>query len=267
LAGCAPLVERAQTKSLKRNYEEESTMIKSRFGYLKMTAVVAVFAMTLVPFLRTSAGTRVSATVPGADLGNEQRIIGRYITDLAAYNKQTQELGKRTRLVSSDLDDVQNRSEDLKRRLSEVQNAVREVVRKLKAANEFDDLDNTVLARITDARDKSHFQQNSFKKLLEDSSSGLTSYGSDISTPLDHLRRKIASRTFSPDGEAVMVRAHHAAAPFFRNGLQCMLSNIQVGIVWRMGGTEDKLHQNTRICACYGGSTSNPSSACANSAI
>ncbi|HZM87364.1 MAG TPA: hypothetical protein VFF31_12635 [Blastocatellia bacterium] len=230
-------------------------MIKSRFSHLKLAALIAVFAMTLVPYPRTAAGSRLSPIVTGADLGNEQRIIAKYADDLVAYDKQTQALGKRARLVSSDLDDVQNRSEDLKRRLSEVQNAVREIVRKLKAANEFDDLDANILTRITDARDKSYFQQNSFKKLLEDSSNGLTSYGADISTPLENLRRKTASRTFSPDSEAVIVRAHHAAAPFFRNGLQCMLSNIQVGIVWRMGGAEDKAHQNTRICACQGGAT------------
>jgi hypothetical protein len=255
MAGCAPLVERAQTKSLKRNYEEENTMIKSRFSYLKTTALIAVFAMTLVPYLGTPAGSRLSPLVTGADLGNEQRIIARYINDLVAYDKETQALGKRARLVSNDLDEVQNRSEDLKRRLSEVQNAVREMVRKLKAANEFDDLDTNIVARITDARDKTFFQQNSFKKLLEDSSNGLTSYGSEISTPLDNLRRKVAGRTSSSDGEAVIVRAHHAAAPFGKNGLQCALSNIQVGIVWRMGGTEDRPHQNTRICACYGGAT------------
>lgn len=236
-------------------------MIKSRFSYSKLSALLAVFAMTLVPYLRTSAVTRLSPIVTGADLGNEQRIIARYADDLVAYDKQTEALGKRARLVSSDLDEVQNRSDDLKRRLSEVQNAVREIVRKLKAANEFDDLDTNLVARITEARDKSYFQQNSFKKLLEDAANGLASYGSDISTPVDGLRRKVASRTFSPDGETVIVRAHHAAAPFGKNGLQCMLSNIQVGIVWRMGGAEDKNHQNTRICACYGGAT------CSNSAI
>ena len=230
-------------------------MIKSRFSYLKLSALIAVFAVTLVPQLRTSAGSRVSPTVTGADLRNEQRVITRYVDDLVAYDKETQALGKRARLVSGDLDAVQNRSEDLKRRLSEVQNAVREIVRKLKAANEFDDLDTNIVSRITDARDKTFFQQNSFKKLLEDSSNGLTGYGSDISTPLDNLRRKVASRTFSPDGEVVIVRAHHALAPFGRNGLQCALSNIQVGIVWRLGGAEDKAHQNTRICACYGGAT------------
>ena len=229
-------------------------MITSRFSFLKTTALIAVFTMTLVPNLRTSAGSRLSPIVAGAELGNEQRIIARYINDLVAYDKETQALGKRARLVSNDLDEVQNRSEDLKRRLSEVQNAVREMVRKLKAANEFDDLDSKIIARITEPADKSYFQQNSFKKLLEDASNGLTSYGTDITTPFENLRKKLASGTASPAGDSLN-RAHHAPAPFGKNGLQCVLSNIQVGIVWRMGGTEEKAHQNTRICACYGGAT------------
>lgn len=228
-------------------------MIKSQFSHLKLTALIAVFAMTLVPYLRTSAGSRLSPTVTGADLGNEQRIIARYINDLVAYDKETQALGKRARLVSSDLDGVQNRSEDLKRRLSEVQNAVREIVRKLKAANEFEDLDANIVSRITDARDRTYFQQNSFKKLLNDASNDLTSYDNDITTPFENLRKKLTSRTV-PSGDS-LIRAHHALAPFGKNGLQCALSNIQVGIVWRLGGAEDRAHQNTRICACYGGAT------------
>src|SRR5262245_3986452 len=96
--------------------QEEKTMITSRFSYLKTSALIAVIAMTLIPCPRTSAGRRLSQTMPGvADFGNEQRIIGRYRDDLAAYDKETQALGNRARLVSSDLDGVQNRSEDLKR--------------------------------------------------------------------------------------------------------------------------------------------------------
>ena len=94
-------------------------------------------------------------------------------------------------MVSSDLDEVQNRSDDLKRRLSEVQNAVREIVRKLKAANESLTIWIQTYSRaLQRPATKSYFQQNSFKKLLEDASNGLTSYGSDISTPLDGLRRR-----------------------------------------------------------------------------
>ena len=230
-------------------------MIKSRFSYWRVTAAMAILALTLIPSIRQSTARAEPSVATGSslDLANEERILGRYYDDLVSYKKHTLELGKRARLVSTDLDEAQNRSEDLKRRLSEVQNAVREIVRKLKAADQWASLDTTILARITDARDKSYFQQNSFKKLLEDSSNDLTSYGSDITTPFDNLRRKLTSRTGSSNGEALIVRAHHSSAPFTRSGLQCLISNIQVGILWRGNQQESDRHQGQRICACSGG--------------
>jgi hypothetical protein len=237
-------------------------MTKSKFSYFKVTAVMAILALTLVPSIRQSNAKAKPSMETGdsLDLANEHRILAKYYDDLISYNKQTRELGKRARLVSTDLDEAQNRSEDLKRRLSEVQSAVREIVRKLKAADQWGSLDTTILARVTEAGDKSYFQQNSFKKLLEDSSNDLTSYGNDITTPFDNLRRKLTSRTGSPDSEAMNVRAHHGSAPFTRTGLQCLIGNIQVGIVWRLNGVENTKHQNERICACSGGTAAT----CAN---
>lgn len=229
-------------------------MINARLSYLKLAALSAVFAMTLIPYLRTSAGSRPSLTTAGTDLKTEERIIAKYFDDLILYNKQTAQLGKKARLVNADLDDVQRRSNDLKTRLSEVQNAVREIVKKLKAANEWDDLDPNLVARITDARDKSYFQQNSFKKLLDEASNDLTSYGSDITTPVDNLRRKLTSRTDSPYRGA-LIRTHHAAVPFGKSGLQCVIGNVQLGLIWRLGGAESTIHKNERICSCYGGAT------------
>jgi hypothetical protein len=223
-----------------------------RFSYLKLTALVAVFAITVVPYLRSSAASRPVLVVASTDLAHEQRIIAKYFDDLILYNKQTAQLGKKARLVNADLDDVQRRSNDLKTRLTEVQNAIREIVRKLKVANEFDDLDTNIVARITDARDKSYFQQNSFKKLLGEASNDLTSYESDITTPFDNLRRKLTSRTESPYRGA-LIRTHHAAVPFGRSGLQCVIANVQLGLLWRIGGAESTAHKDARICSCSGG--------------
>jgi len=233
-------------------------MIESRFRYLKLTAVFAVLAMTLVPYLRTStASSRPSSLAnPGADLSSEERILAKYFDDLVTYDKDVAQAGKRARLVTADLDPVQRKSDDLKSRLSDAQNAIRDIVRKLKAANEWDDLDTNLVARITDTQDKSFFQQNSFKKLLEDSSNSFTSHGNEITTPLDNLRRKVASRTASPDGEVQFVRASYGTrAPFFAAGLKCLTANLRLGLLWRLGAHESKNTQNERICACSGGAT------------
>src|SRR5205823_12524571 len=106
----------------------------------------------------------------GADLRNEERVIAKYYDDLIAYDRQTAELGKRARLVSSDLEAIQSRSDDLKRRLSEVENAVGDIVRKLKAANEWEGVDSSIASRLTDAKAKSFFQESSFRQLLEEGS-------------------------------------------------------------------------------------------------
>src|SRR5712671_1226758 len=160
-------------------------MIKSGFNYLRWTAVAAVLAITIIAGVRPSTATKQPATpaaVSGVDLANEERALAKYFDDLVTYNKQAADIGKRVSLVKADLDPLQRRSDDLKGRLSGLQNTVREIVAKLKKANEWDDLDQSVAAGITDASQKSFFLQDSFKQLLEESSNSLSSHGNQIST-------------------------------------------------------------------------------------
>ena len=232
-------------------------MSKSGISCLKLAASAVLLGIALIPLMRTStaAGRVPAPPVSGADLSNEERILAKYFDDLVAYDKECTQIGKSARLVSADLDQVQRKSDDLKGRLSTVQDAIREVVRKLKAANEWDELDTNLVARITDSRDKSFFQQNSFKKLLEDSANSFASHGNEISTPLDNLRRKVAQGTFSQSAEVQFVNASHhvPSAPFFAAGLKCLTANLRLGLLWRIGGKETTKTQNERICACSGG--------------
>ena len=89
---------------------------------------------------RPTPAVATMAPAPDVDLRNEQQTISRYADDLIVYENQAAELGKRATLANTDFDPLQRKSDDLKGRLSGVQNAVREIVRKLKAANEWDDL-------------------------------------------------------------------------------------------------------------------------------
>ena len=140
-------------------------MIKSGFSYVKLIGLVAVLAIALISSMRPSAATTM-APAPDVDLRNEQQTISRYADDLIVYENQAAELGKRATLANTDFDPLQRKSDDLKGRLSGVQNAVREIVRKLKAANEWDDIDTRAAARIRDARQRTFFQDGSFKQLL-----------------------------------------------------------------------------------------------------
>ena len=194
-------------------------MNRGRFNYWKLTAVVAVVAITLVPSVRPSTAKnqppRVAATAAAsADLANEERVIAKYFDDLVAYQSECAKLGKLAVLEHIHINPVQLKSDDLKSRLSEVQNAIREVIRKLKAAKEWDDLDTSVAARITDGTSNTFFKQTSFKQLLEESSNNLTSHKNEISIPVDNLRKRLTSRTLSPYGDGAdfqIVRASYEA--------------------------------------------------------
>jgi len=225
-------------------------MIKARLSYITLIAVIAVLAVTQIPGMRTpKAAAQPSAGE--ADLRSEHRLIGKYLEDLSTYDKEAAELGKRARLVAADIEPIERKSRDLKSRLSGVQDAVREIVKKLKASNEWAGLDQDLVARITNARDKSFFQQNSFKKFLEDGSNELVSHETEISAPLENLRNKISSRTFSPDGEAQIVNAaYKPPTPFFGAFGKCLMANIQLGLTWRLGGQESQKNQNQRLCYC-----------------
>jgi hypothetical protein len=222
-------------------------MTKTGISYLKLTAVVAVLAVTLIPSLRTSSAKNQPLTlanaVPNADLATEERAIAKYSDDLVAYEIDVQGWGKRAALASADLDLLQRRSDDLKRRLSGVQNSVQAIVRKLKAANEWDDVDTRVAASITDSKKRAFFKETSFKQQLEEASNGLTGHANEISSPLDNLRKKLTSR-HSTDSEAQFVRASYAAPAAFTSGsLGCRIGVIGLKISWAVGGSpsEDRL--------------------------
>ena len=219
-----------------------------KFGYLKLSAVVAVLALALITSMRTSTAMNqpspMANPVPAADFANEERTIAKYADDLLNYEIEVERQGKRAALASADFDPLQRRSEDLKGRLSGVQNSIREIVTKLKAANEFDDVDTRVAAKITNPKHRSFFQQISFKQQLEENSNGLASQANEISTPLDNLRKKLTGR-YSAGAEMQIVRASYAApAPFSSGGsLGCRIGILGLKISWAVGGTpsQDRL--------------------------
>jgi hypothetical protein len=218
-------------------------MIKSGFSFVKLSAVVAVLAVALVPSVHSSmAGNTPMFVTPGADLAlaNEERVLAKYFDDLFAYETQCVQLGKRAAVANVDLNPLQTRSDDLKGRLSEVQGTVREIVRKLKAANEWDDIDTTTSAGIDDPGLKSLFQRTSLKRLLEDSSNNLGGQANEISSPLDKLRKRLTSR-YGDSFEVQFVRAAYAApAMSAEDSLGCKIGQMRLRIAIKIGSTPSK---------------------------
>jgi len=230
-------------------------MIKSGFSYVKLIALVAVLAIAFISSMRPSAAT--TRPVPDVDLRNEQQTISRYADDLIVYENQAAELGKRATLVNTEVETLQRKSDDLKGRLSLVQNAVRDIVRKLKAANEWDDIDTRAAARIKDARQRAFFQDSSFKQLLQDSEN-IGSQANEISSPLDTLRRKVTSRNYG-GAEVQMVRAAFTRpAPFESGSLGCRVGRLGLKIVIGLGGTPSREQSDRVFNRCHPDGTLNP---------
>jgi hypothetical protein len=232
-------------------------MNKSGFLYLKWTAVVAVLTFAVITGGRPSTATKQpglpATAVPGVDLANEERTLAKYFEDLVAYNRQAGDIGKRSSFTLADLDPLQRRSDDLKSRLSGLQNVIREIVTKLKAANEWSDLDVTTAAKITDARQKAYIEQESFKQLLEESSNGLTSHANEISLPLDNLRKKLTSR-YGDGADVQFVRAaYEAPAPMTFVSLACSVGRIQLGLGHRLHRSASDGLLDTVSCNCNPG--------------
>jgi len=242
-------------------------MKRASFNYRNLIAVAVLLALTAVfgiSALRTANSAPTSVDSPpvnrapvGVDLASEERLLGKYLDDLIVYERECRELGRRTRLVSADLDVATRRSNELKGRLSEVQGAFREVVRKLKAANQWDNLNATIAATIIDPNERREFEELNFKQLLDDGANSLTSHGDEISGPLDNLRRKVARLALPSSGDsafAIVPAAYHPATPpMFLISVKCLVAGAKRGIVGAMGNKSNPHSTDVWSCACHPG--------------
>jgi hypothetical protein len=220
-----------------------------KLSHLKWPAVIALLALAIIPSAGTSTATTPTSPAVDVDLANEYRLISKYADDLVAYDKQVAELNRRARIAHTDVDPLQTKSDDLKRRLNGVQGSVREVVRKLKAANEWDDLD-TLPARFTDPGYRALFQESSFKQDLEEASNGLTSHAGEISTPLDELRRKLTSQHHARSVGTVSA----APSPFAFVSVKCSLLVLKGKIIIKLPSVNpSSQHARETWAACHPG--------------
>src|SRR5439155_24335457 len=109
-------------------------MKRVRFNYWKLTALVAVLAITLIAGVRPSTATKQPPLAATADLANEERALAKYYDDFVAYDTQTAQLGAKASFTLVEVDAVQRKSNDLQERLQGLQNTIRDTVRKLKEA-------------------------------------------------------------------------------------------------------------------------------------
>ena len=204
-----------------------------------VAAIAALLAITLIQSVDTSravASPSLRHTFNDPDLGPEGRILDNYVDELSAFDKKTADLGKKASLTSAELSLTLSIADDLTRRSSSVQNALQEIIRKLKTAGRWEDLDARVLATITDSQIPPQFRSTSFKRELENGASNLNNDAKEIKQSVEILRNKVKADARQP----LLIRElelHAVRVAYVNSGpsasslpLRCRLAWVRFGI-------------------------------------
>jgi hypothetical protein len=224
-------------------------MMRRHFSFRKFMANGALIALGLA---LVQSGPRRSAaattSVDDLNLRAETQVVESFFNDFVAYNKECAQLSKKANLLRTEVDGVERKAQGLQQRLSNVQNAARALITKLKAANRWDKLNEAILANASDPRHKAFFQNINFKAEIEEVAATFGSRGRDISLPVDNLRRKVAA--LSGDAKVLMVRAALSPVPVANTSLGCAAGKLMIGAYHAAGSKVPDIVLDFTSCAC-----------------
>jgi uncharacterized protein YukE len=226
-------------------------------------AIVTITIAAVVLFQSFNLAINVEATprpTPEADVSAEGRILDSFADALAALEKKQIELGKKATLTRAEFDAHQRNANDLRNRVSAVQNALQEIIRKLKAAGQWDNLDSLVLAKISDSRFQDFARREGFKRILEAAATGLSTDANEITNPLDSLRNKIRAQAqdlrFAPDQSPMALRAipvaYAPANTAFAVSFKCRVAAVRLGVSGFVHGSPTREATLGWNCSCFG---------------
>jgi hypothetical protein len=227
----------------------------------KLAALCAVLAIAITQSAVAVTRTQSPDDNPfkNVNLRSEAQTVDSYCDDLEKLDKDLVVARRKTSLSHEEFNKLRDRALDLKRRWSQLQQAVRSVIAKLKAAGRWDDFDSLILARIRDARIRSSIQgSGGLKRILEGAQS--VSVDNDPFFDIEKaLRSKVLTRVQDLRFErgplvsefSVVSVAYNLAAPRFGDGILCLGAKIRQGISSATNdGTSSSKANCMFICRC-----------------
>ena len=199
-----------------------------------VTVVCALVVMVVIQSISLGKSARSLTGTNDADLTPEKRTLKSFADDLSALEKKCIELGKKATITRLEFNTARTSTDGLRGRVSLIQQAVRSVVDKLKAAGQWENFDATTLARVTDARQQSAIRDaGGPRRILEDAASQLSGLSQEVDALLQPLSSRItadAGRSFSEEklrglGSRVVRVAFAPSAPM-RGGLRCQFRGV-----------------------------------------
>jgi len=255
-------------------------MTKSK---LKLTALFAVFALLSAWSVGSSKATSspgATNTLPEVNINSELQTLNSFGDDLSRLDKKRAGLIKRSSVSDTEFTSVKNDHDALRRRVSQLPNAIRSIIQKLKAAGRWDKFDAELLASTKDEKFKASVAEfGGARRLFEDVASqlGRSDSADEILGSLDDVRKKVAAHAqeqfFEPRLPAAefrlvaasynpgepMAKRNHVALAFGRLG--CALATIRYGATTFVHafGSEESFERavmtspasNNYVCKCH----------------
>jgi len=235
--------------------------------FAKTSRLLAAITLVVTSMVVLQSAQRVT-TAAALDLGSEIRVLDSYVDDLAAFDNKCALLEKKGSLIRTELDPVQARADDLRRRVSAVESSIRSAITKLKAAGEWDRLDATILTRISDAKFQQFTRTEGFRRILEGAGTGLSPDAGQINSRLDLLRSKIGARVQEPVSRpaefGLVARAtpvaYRAAPAVTAVTFRCRVAAVRMGLSYAFSSDPTAMRPNRPTaaynCFCFADASS-----------
>jgi len=236
-------------------------MRNAMFRYIRIIGTCAVLTAIVTPVALASISAARTSSPPAiafsdVDLNSEGRTLDAFVNDLGKFDKRTAELGKKASLTNDEFSSHQRLADDLRRRVSTVQDALRQIVAKLRAAGQLDDIDQTMLAKVRDPEFQAILRRDGFKKVLEEAASSLSNGASEIVSLPDSLRNKLGAKipdsVFEPGRSALALRVVPVS---FRSAggasFKCRVAYLRVGFTRARNSSAQPSLDATIALRCY----------------
>lgn len=219
---------------------------------ITMSTIVALLVAQAI--FMTSDAAATAAMLAEVNVTSERQSLVSFEAALSRLEATCSNLDKKASITPLELDSSRKAAGDLKRQVPQIQQAIRSIIDKLKAAKAWDDFDSTALAKAKALR--SVLTQNGgAKRILEDAASQLGGLSGEVDGLLQPLGAKLRADAGGPFSgrEAQNLRSRtvrasfNPGAPMLIRSARCLV-RIAISTVQLTVGSKADVQELIDVC-------------------